>query len=220
MPIETVGLCLRQSSDFKFFPIEPPRTPANRRESYARRQHAFSPPVQIPPKPGLFRKQSTPAPTTGPPPIVSIDGRLPDPAVITCNEPLPLRILVKKLNETPEIPFLQLLHVELIGYTRIRAHQFARQEKGSWIIASLSNLQLPLGNSNTPTDGEMEIDSKFWRQVPLPNTVAPTFETCNLSRYYELEIKVGLGYGTPGNLKVLLTGVDLRFHTLTLTSQN
>ena len=173
----------------------------------------------MPPKPGLFRKQSTPTPATGPPPIVSIDGRLPDPAVITCNEPLPLRILVKKLNDTPEILFLQLLHVELIGYTRIRAHQFARQEKGGWIIASLSNLQLPLGSSSTSNEKEMEIDNKFWKQIPLPNTVAPTFETCNLSRYYELEIRVGLGFGTPGNLKVLLTGDDVRFPMLTLPSQ-
>lgn len=76
-----------------------------------------------------------------------------------------------------------------------------------------------MGSLSTSNDKEMEIDSKFWKQVPLPNTVAPTFETCNLSRYYELEIRVGIGYGIPGNLKVLLTGDDVRFPMLTVLSQ-
>lgn len=41
-----------------------------------------------------------------------------------------------------------------------------------------------------------EIDPNLWRQTPIPNTVAPSFETCNLSRRYKLHIKVGLSYGT------------------------
>lgn len=112
-------------------------------------------------------------------------------------------MLVKKLNETPETIFLQLLQVELIGYTRIRAHELSRQEISNWIIVSLANLNLPLGNSNTPAQRDMEIDSKLWNQTNLPNTVPPTFHTCNLARYYELEIRVGLVYGAPGNLKVI-----------------
>ena len=147
-----------------------------------------------------MRKPSASA--LAPPPNISVDGRLPDPAIITCNEPLPLRVLVKKLNETPEIIYLQLLQVELIGYTRIRAHELERQESSSWVIVSLANLHMPLGNSNTPMNKDMEIDQKLWSNLSLPNSVPPTFATCNLTRNYVLEIRIGLVYGSPGNMKV------------------
>ena len=60
---------------------------------------------------------------------------------------------------------------------------------------------MPLGIS-TQSEKGIEVDKTLWSQIPLPNTVAPSFETCNLSRYYELKVKVGLGYGQDGKLKV------------------
>ena len=72
----------------------------------------------------------------------------------------------------------------------------------SWIIVSLNNIQNPLTNSDTPRDKDVEIDSSPWRSLPLPNTIAPSFDTCNLSRFYELEIRVGLSYGRPGTIRV------------------
>ncbi|MCJ1353014.1 MAG: hypothetical protein MMC33_002998, partial [Icmadophila ericetorum] len=188
-------------SDFKFFPIEPPRPAPNRRESYARRQHQFAPPIIGPTRGSLFRNPSIPEPGAVKPPMVSIDGRLPDPAIITCNEPLPLRILIKKLNDSPEVLFLRHLQIELVGNTNIRAHELVRQERMSWILVSLNNIQIPLTNSETPRDKEVEIDSSPWKSVPLPNTIAPSFDTCNLSRFYELEIKLGLSYGKSVNIK-------------------
>lgn len=194
-----------QFMDFKFFPIEPPRPPDSKRESYARRQHQFSPSiVQPPPKSPLFRKSSsTQVPWISEnPPKISIDGRLPDPAIITCNEPLPLRLLISKQNDSPDTIFLQMLQIELIGYTFVRAHDYTRQESTSWMLMSLSDLQMPCGGSQTSAPKEMEVNRALWDGLPLPNTVAPTFETCNLSRQYILEIKVGLAYGSPGNIKV------------------
>jgi len=193
--------------DFKFLPIEPPRPPPNRLESYARREHLFAPHVPVLPKSTILRKPSASA-ASGPPPKISIDCRLPNPAIITCNEPLSLRVIIKKLNDTPEIIYLQLIQIQLIGYTRIRAHELERQESSSWVVVSLANLHTPLGNSNTPTNKEMEIDKKLWSNMSLPNSIPPTFETCNLTRYYILEIRVGLVHGSTGNMKVyLLTAI-------------
>jgi hypothetical protein len=189
--------------NFRFLPIEPPRPPPNKRESFARRQHQFAPAGLIQPKGNIFRKPSIPA-TPGTPPRISVDGRLPDPAIITCNEPLPLRVLVKRLNETPELLFLSTFQIMLIGYTKIRAHDLERVEQSTWVIASHANLQNPIGNSNTPVDKDIELDSSMWKTKPLPNTIPPTFETCNISRYYELDISVGLIHGTPGNMKVCI----------------
>ena len=208
-----------QTTFFKFLPIEPPRDPPNRRESYARRRHQFSPHVDVPQKSGPFRKASVPTSSKEEAPKISVDGRLPDPAIITCNEPLPLRVIARKLNETSEILFLTLLQVELIGYTTIRAHDLTRKESSSWVVVSLANLKIPLGNSETPADRDMEVDQKLWTNIPLPNTVSPSFETCNLSRHYTLQIRIGLVYGRPGNMKVRPFHSCTK-HTLTWGSQN
>ena len=152
-------------------------------------------------KSSLFSKASGLA-ESGPPPRISVDGRLPDPAILTCNKTIPLRVLIKKLNETSEILFLQIFQIVLIGFTKIRAHELERIEKSSWIVVSMANLQVPLGNSDTPVNKDVELAGEMWNRAPLPNTVPPSFETCNLSRYYELEISIGLVYGTKGNMKV------------------
>ncbi|MCJ1453857.1 hypothetical protein MMC28_004206 [Mycoblastus sanguinarius] len=207
----------RSVAAFMFLPIEPPRPPPNKRESYARRSHQFSPSIDVPTKPGLFRKASVADPGIPkvPPPDISIDGRLPDPAIVTCNEPLPLRILITKKNQSPATIFLQMLNIELIGYTSIRAHELRRQETTSWMVLSLSNMRMPLGNpmgNEGSRDGSrvFEVDSKLWKQHPIHNTVSPSFETCNLSRQYALDVKLGLSWGSPGNINPELTVQPIR----------
>jgi len=41
---------------------------------------------------------------------------------------------------------------------------------------------------------EAFIDSSLWRGLPIPSNLPPTFETCNLSRSYELIVRAGIGY--------------------------
>lgn len=199
------GLTPSQEFTFSFFPIEPPRPAPNKRESYARIQHQFAPPIERPStakspgkSPSLFRKASTPAGSMDSPtsPImtplhVCIDARLPDPAIITCNEPVPLRILVTKLNDSPATLYLQLLQIELVANTVVRAHHLLNENLTSTILTSKSNMWMRLPER----DKVMEIDKGLWKDIALPNNVAPTFETCNLSRSYEVHIKVGLTHG-------------------------
>lgn len=205
----------RAFADFKFLPIEPPRKKDTDKESFARRQHQFSNVAlnAVPEKKGLFRKASYPPPqidTNVIPPRFSVDARLPNPPIVTCNEPLPLRVLVKKLSDSSETIYLQLLQVELIGYTKVRANDLTRVESGSWVIATRSNMNMPLGNAGDPVGKEWKVDSRMWNQVPLPNSVAPTFDTCNISRTYELEVRVGLTHGSPGAVKPELIVLPLR----------
>ena len=189
----------RHNANFLFFPIEPPRPPPNRRESFARVQHQFAPPIISSEKPGLFRKPSVPAANPDiTPPSVSIEGRLPDPAIITCNEALPLRILVNKLNNSPSSLYLEMLHIELLAFTSIRAHTLRRNEVTSWTILSTSNMhQILTESSNAEKGGSkfMELSPSLWRHRPLPNNVSPTFHICNVSRTFGLHIKVGLSWG-------------------------
>lgn len=186
-----------QLAPFNFLPIEPPRVPPNRRESFARVQHQFAP-IEGEAKPGSFRhRSSTSRSSIGGPPKITLDGRLPDPAIITCNEPLPLRVLVAKLNESNATIYVKFFSVELIGQTEVRAHDLQMTDTRSWIIVSSSNMRMALGSLSSSESGKpTEIDSNLWRQTPIPNTVAPSFDTCNLSRRYNLHIKFGLSYGT------------------------
>ena len=189
-----------------FFPVEPPRPAPNRRESFARITHRFAPNMDAPSKnSALSRGQFNVDPETNvTPPEVRIDCRLPDPAIVTCTEALPLRILVENRNGSPATIYLQSINVALVATTRIRAHQLARVEETSWTILSTSQMRLPLTNMIKTEEGSkvFEIDSNLWKQHSLPNTVAPSFNTCNIGRKYELFLQVGLSWGSHKRINV------------------
>jgi hypothetical protein len=155
----------RAIANFTLLPIEPPRPVTTDGEAYARRQHQFlenAPSVATGKKPGLFDRKSSPtiipsSPTTSGnvPPRVSIDARLPNPAVLTCNQDIPLRLLLKNVSERSKNVYLQMLQIELIGYTKVRAHEVTRTESNSWILCSFSNMAIPVGMPTDPVDTEI-----------------------------------------------------------------
>ncbi|KAI9706039.1 MAG: hypothetical protein M1836_005445 [Candelina mexicana] len=206
----------RSHADFKFLPIEPPR-PVHQSalmagESYGRLHFEYTDIPKSPKRSGLFgniRATSPPTPA-GVPPRITIDARLPNPAIVTCNEPLPLRILVRKESDFAKSIHLQSLQIELIAYTKIRAHEFDRTESGSWVILSSSNINTPIGTDTDAVGTEWVLNRSLWDRIALPNTVAPGFETCNISRRYELEARVGLTYGRPGTPQAQPTVHPLR----------
>ncbi|KAJ5189845.1 hypothetical protein N7491_008112 [Penicillium cf. griseofulvum] len=202
---------IRSIVPLNFLPIEPPRGGNPNEETYARRQHQF-PKIHAPPKKkSIFsRGHSAPREIYPEPPRVSVDARLPNPSILTCNESVPLRLLAKKLTEGPDVIFLQMLQVELISYTKILAHDLSRTESGSWVIMSRSNMSIPLGKPEDPVGTDWTIDPKLWNQYPLPNSVAPSFETCNIERSYELEVRLGLTHGNAREMQPQLIVLPLR----------
>ncbi|KAK0108920.1 hypothetical protein ONS96_002756 [Cadophora gregata f. sp. sojae] len=200
----------RSAIGFRFMPIEPPRPPKTTNESYARRPFQFT--AGLAPyakKSSMFKKKSAQLSDTAP--QGEVDARLPSPAILTCNEPLPLRLLVRKLNESAEQVFLMSLQVQLFGQTEVRAMDISRTETSTWVLMSLAGLSLPIGSPTDVLRTESLVDSKLWDRIPLPNTVAPSFHTCNLTRSYELEVRVGLGYGVPGQIQPQTITLPLRF---------
>jgi hypothetical protein len=103
-----------------------------------------------------------------------------------------------------------MLQIELIASTHVRAHDLSRIEVSSWIIMSQANMNMPLGKPADKETMEWKIPNRLWDGIPLPNTVAPTFETCNLSRKYELEVRVGLTHGMAGGVRPELIVLPLR----------
>ncbi|CAK4033288.1 Hypothetical predicted protein [Lecanosticta acicola] len=195
----------RAYTPFNFFPIEPPRPSPTGSEVYARQRHAFSAfphngDVKDKMK-GLFSKKSSASSSPIPPttaPSISVDARLQEPAILTCNSDIPLRLIVKKINEHDELLYLDSLQISLIGHTKVRAHEVSRTETQSWIITSRSNMNIPIDPINTDT----VLPDHMWRGLSLPNTVAPTFETCNIARSYQLDIRIGFSYSGGGLSKV------------------
>ncbi|KAK5121308.1 hypothetical protein LTR85_005474 [Meristemomyces frigidus] len=190
----------RAYTPFNFFPIEPPRPPASGSEVFARQKHSFSAfangePAKLKMK-GIFgmKKDGSASPTATDAPFVSVDARLPEPAILTCNQEIPLRILVKKMNDNHDTIYLQSLQISLIGNTKIRAHEVHRMENTSWVIMSKSNMGIAIGKPSDAAETETILNDRMWRGQPLPNTVAPSFETCNISRAYQLDIRIGLSY--------------------------
>ncbi|KAK5051534.1 hypothetical protein LTR84_003186 [Exophiala bonariae] len=201
---------IRSINDIKFLPIEPPRGPNTHEETFARRKRQFQRYGAQAQKKGLFKKSSTPDSAEEEPPAFQVDARLPSPAIVTCNEPLPLRILVEKLNDSSASVFLSMFQIELFGYTRIRAHDLERVESSSWLLTSQANMNMPLGNPVDKSRKEWKLPSRLWEDLPIPNTVCPSFETCNLARDYEVEVRVGLAHGMAGGVRPELMVLPLR----------
>jgi hypothetical protein len=148
----------------------------------------------------VFKKK--PPELSDTPPKGEVDARLPSPAILTCNEPIPLRLIVRKTAESPENVYLMSLQVHLIGSTEVRAQDVVRTETSTWVLMSLNGLAIPIGSPSDEVRTETVLDQSLWDGIPLPNTVAPSFHTCNLTRRYELEVRVGLGYGVKGDIQV------------------
>ncbi|OCT50029.1 arrestin [Cladophialophora carrionii] len=206
---------IRTIADIKFLPIEPPRPPTRHEETFARRKRQFQRYPAEPQKKALFgRKSSTPLSAEDEPPAFQVDARLPSPAIITCNEPLPMRILVEKLNDSAATAYLKMLQIELIGYTQVRAHDLDRTETLTWVLMSQANMNMPLGNPTDKSCKQWKLPSRLWDDIPIPNTVCPSFDTCNISRRYELEIRVGLAHGMAGGVRPELIVLPLRLPVL------
>jgi len=206
----------RHVHNFNFLPIEPPR-PAQRHqaETYARRRHDFAAGKQT--RRSLLdsirgRSAKPTAVPDGTPPCITVDARLPNPAIITCNRDVPLRIFVKRLTLSPHALYLHSLQITLAGHTHVRAQEVLHEVVQTWVLfsrANIGSLILPASKSEGKkglaasmregTEEEVLLDLALIGWEPnkrmLPNSVAPTFETCNIRRTYDLDVEIGIGWG-------------------------
>lgn len=194
----------RYQLGFKFLPIEPPRPPITGQEAFARRPFSFQPrtPGQKKRNSIFSSKKANEALNAGSgdspvPPSVEISARLPHPSVLTCNQPVPLRLVAKKLVDSSEQIYLTSFQMDLIGVTEIRSHGLFHQKANRWVVVAYTDLSIPICAPGDEVGKEVVLPDELWRSKPLPNTVAPSFNTCNLSRKYEIELRLGVSWGKP-----------------------
>lgn len=171
-------------------------------ETFARRKHQLTPQagVEIREKSrNMFARKiaGSSASSTTEPPAISIEARLPEPPIITCNRPLPLRLLCTTLNSKKQGLFLHSLEINLVDHTHVRAHSLGRLESRMTVLMSRSNINQAI--TFMQASDETVLDNKHWQGLTVPNALLPSFETCNLSRRYELVVKVGLVYHMTSN---------------------
>ncbi|KAK8045099.1 hypothetical protein PG993_005123 [Apiospora rasikravindrae] len=172
-------------------------------EAFARRPFSFKPrsPAPYKQKRSFFGSSKSSAEMTEEanekPPTIEMSARLPFPSILTCNQPVPLRLIAKKLEPSTAQVYVISLEVALIGFTGVRAHHLQNTEVTRWVVCSESNMQIPIGKPQDPVGSEFVIPDGLWANLPLPNTIAPSFMACNLQRRYELEVKIGLSWGLP-----------------------
>ena len=108
--------------------------------------------------------------------------------------------------------FLKTLQVELIGFTQVRAHEAVRTESNSWVLVSKANINESIGTVADAAGTETELNKEFWFGQKLPDTVPPSFVTCNISRKYELKVSVGLAFGGMHGKVSLTPGIVADVH--------
>lgn len=141
----------------------------------------------------------SPSPSSSAAPSIEMSARLPHPSILTCNKPIPLRLIAKKLSPASAEIFLVSMQIDLIGTTHVRCDDLANKETSRWVVMSRHGLSISVSQPSDAIGNEFVVPDTLWRSIALPNTVMPSFATCNLKRTYELEVKLGLSHGPPSS---------------------
>lgn len=182
----------RYQIGLKFLPIEPPRPAKTNQEAYARRPFTFQPrtpnsQLHGAKRTSLFGGRRTPNPPADgsssqadTPPSVEMSARLPHPAILTCNKPIPLRLIAKKLVASNAEVYITGIQIDLVGRTHVRCQDLINSETTRWVIMSRPGLSIPVCRPTDAVGTEITVPDDLWNTIPLPNTVMPSFVTCNL----------------------------------------
>jgi hypothetical protein len=136
-------------------------------------------------------------PSIADPAQIVVEARFPEDYGLTCGNDVAMSLNVKRISSFPGSLLLQSFQMLLIGYTEIGSRTATHVETGSWMIQSLSSLNLHISDADDAEGSEMTIGNELWGAQSLPMSVIPSFKTCNLCRRYELEISMGFQCEAP-----------------------
>ncbi|GFF41805.1 hypothetical protein IFM46972_06665, partial [Aspergillus udagawae] len=130
-----------------------------------------------------------------PPTSYQIDVRLSDGACLLLGEPIPLSVYMTRINGPACDPILNDFQSMLIETTEVRAHGSAETDIQLHVLQTVSNMHKRPYVYGTSAGSTMRLEDDLWKHHRLPRTLTPTFETCNISRSYKLQIRLGFGFG-------------------------
>lgn len=186
-----------------FLPMEPPR-PKTRQMTFYRREHQFidtlAPNER---KSGLAAFLGGSSRDTGPKAAslgLTLEARLPTPAILVPLEPVPLFLFVTKMQGNYPL-FLRSLKFHLHAMTFIKSQDFQQVIPMSHVFFA-KELLVPLLHTDNK-ENVVQIDPIHWSSAMLPDTVAPSFETCNIKRVYQMEVTVGISKAEHGAIELV-----------------
>ena len=205
---------LRQIVPFVFCPVEPPRPPQTN-QIFVRKRLTLAQPVQTVADSspgfwsGLFRK----APSIMPSGIVAFEARLPHPAILVPAEAIPVTLFLKRDGDSRGIVYIRSIKVMLGITTYIAAQGFRRELGYVRPILDVGNLNLTLpANQNevviNPADLVQQGSSS--KGFILPDTIPPSFRTCNIARKYTLVLQMGVSSIPQANPEIIQLTIDVQ----------
>ena len=186
---------LRQIVPFVFCPIESPRPPPKGQIYVRKRQTLAQDPKSIEPGfwGGLFGK--APTNTTGNGGIVAFEAHLPNPPILVPTEPIPITLVLKRDEGCKGVVYIRSIQIMLAIRTYIAAQGFRRELGYLQPIFDKTNLNLTLPsvqNEVTINPAELLQQGHGSKKLALPDTIPPSFRTCNIARRYSLVLLMGV----------------------------
>lgn len=134
--------------------------------------------------------------TLHPPLIYEIEAELVNGPFLLLGHPIALEVKIMNMNDGQAAISLRDFQTLLLEMTEIRARGSMQSHTRPWIIQTMTNLCQPLVAEDRPTFGSvLRLDDRLWSRHRVPIHLTPTFETCNLSRSYKLEVRLGIDFG-------------------------
>lgn len=119
---------------------------------------------------------------------------------LSLGQPIPLAVQAQGMDGSTSSSnntalYLYDFQSMIFETTEVRARGAVERLTRSWIVQTMANLQHLF--TFTPGDerNRGSVDDSLWRPWCVPLFLTPTFETCNVSRDYKLEIRLGIGLG-------------------------
>jgi hypothetical protein len=204
---------LRNIVPFVFCPIEPPRPPPKNNQIFVRKKHTLAAPTKNAESGffgALFRKSSN---VTGNSGTVAFEARLPNPTIIVPTEPIPLTFILKRDKGSQGIVYIRSVQV-MLGITTYIAAQGFRRELGYLLpILGFENLNITL----PPQENEIVIDpaqllqeGHSSKKLALPDTIPPSFRTCNIAREYTLVLQMGVSASSSAPPEMIQLNCDIK----------
>ncbi|RDW59308.1 uncharacterized protein DSM5745_11003 [Aspergillus mulundensis] len=150
-----------------------------------------------------------------PPITCEVQAKLLNGPFLVTGQPIPLSVDVLNMNLESStgtdprqahvpVPIPITLHdfqTMLIETTETRARGAVDSQTRFWVVQTMANLRHPFvaaaGNGGAGWNGAsaLMLDRSLWAQYCISSSLTPTFETCNISRSYKLEVRLGIGFG-------------------------
>jgi hypothetical protein len=186
---------LRHTVPFVFCPVEPPRPP-QKGQMFVRKKHTLAPPPKAS-EPGFWSALFgiPPANLTGNGGIVTFEARLPNPPLIVPTEPIPISLILRRDAGSQGIVYIRSIQI-MLGITTFIAAQGFRRELGYLQpIFNATNLNITLPSKLqeiTINPAELLQQGHASKPLALPDTIPPSFRTCNIDRKYALVLQMGV----------------------------